>query len=157
MDEGMSTDLRAAILARCDELERLARAAAEHEGGGAWMVDVRDSVAAHFVMADLMVDDELTMVIASDVPCQTAEHFAAWDPAAVLELVAGAREMCEVHTPRVIEPYFVYPDHVRNPDNDDCEGCGYADGAEWLRNTIGDCPSLRATARMLGVEVTPDV
>lgn len=103
------------------------------------MVDVRDSVAAHFEMADLMVDDELTMVIASDVPCQTAEHFAAWDPAAVLELVAGARDIVADH----------YPTREHSETgNAYCHGC---------ERQPGDCPSLRATARMLGVEVTPDV
>lgn len=84
---------------------------------------------------------------------------AAWDPAAVLEVVAGAREMCEVHTPSEF------------PARDHSAGSTFQWAAVAICATCHDetqtaslpdfvvpwpCPSLRATARMLGVEVPAD-
>lgn len=72
-------------------------------------------------------------------------HIATWEPAAVLALVAAAREMCEVHQ----------PSHY---DEHHCLGCGLDNTGEAM-NRPDDCPTLAALARMLGVgdreEVTP--
>lgn len=111
-----TTSVRDAILARCDELERLAQAAVTHWGG-----------VVHPNHATLSRDER--------------SHVATWEPAAVLALVAGAREMCEIHQP-ADDPGYHEPG---------CRGCGMDRTGEWMER-IGDCPTLAALARMLGVE-----
>mgnify|MGYP001573649263 CR=1 FL=1 len=87
------TDLRAAILARCGDIER---------------EDPRDSTYT--------------------------TNLPDWE-----DLVAGAREMCEVHQPAV-DPDYHQPG---------CRGCGMDRTGEWMER-LADCPTLSALARMLG-------
>lgn len=116
------TDLRAAILARCDELEQLARAASPSP----WSLGETPFDSGHVYDADgyTVVSHE------GDNSEANAALLVEFGPAAVLELVAGAREMCELHT--------------LNWQNY-CEGCGAV--------LVGDDPSLRAAARMIGVTI----
>lgn len=112
------TDLRAAILARCDELRRIAEAAAEWRPGS-W-------TAAGSVIESPDHLAETAMV--AEAHSSTAPLIATMDPPAVLALVAGAEEMCELH-----------PLNWQNY----CEGCGTV--------LVGDDPSLVLTAKMIGV------
>ena len=126
-DQPATTDLRTAILARCDELERIAKAADDPED---WRA--RRAVGA---LALATPDDDM------DREWWVGAHVATWDPDAVLALVAGAREMCEVHQP-ADDPDYHQPG---------CRGCGLDRTGEWMER-IGDCPTLAALARMLGVD-----
>ncbi len=141
----MTGDLRAAILVRCDELERLARAAA------GWLLDDDGEWSRD---GGCVLRERLTFIdVAGEVPSfgprwttsvrgqSVAPLVAAFGPAAVLDLVAGAREMVVIHA----EYEGV------NGDGDDWTGCECGDADE---SVYGTCPTLRATARMIGVEVT---
>ncbi|MEX5633103.1 DUF6221 family protein [Parafrankia sp. FMc2] len=65
------------------------------------------------------------------VALPAAEHVARWNPAAVLAFCAGLREITELHGYR-----------------HDCEG----DNGPWSVPDGQVCATLRATARMLGID-----
>lgn len=131
------TDLRAAILARVDQLETLAREAD---------VDY-DGIIINFVSA-------------------MSQHMDTWDPAAVLLLASGIREIVEVHS-QASGPtkgsqcgcwHFDYSGEVTtHTEGRCCEGCGF-DGSDPPNHeyTIDDCPTLEAVARMLGIDPDGD-
>lgn len=130
-------DRRAAILARCDVLDRLA------EDAAAWSDP--DGETWHAV--------GLGCVAGSGLGPKERALIHEFGPDAVRGLTAGARKMCEIHKSEVLiyKGMVIKPRPGSDPDGEDCEGCGYAEGAEWLRNTIGECPSLAATELMLGL------
>lgn len=128
-------DLHAKILTRCAELRQLAGAAT----AGQWEVGADGSATV------LLIDGIPTMLLGPDnIVAASPEDIrliAAFGPAIVLELAAGAEEMCEIHTPET----SVVPDSLPT-----CSGCG---PVSWTESENWPCPSLRATARMVGVKV----
>lgn len=146
----MSTDLRAAILARCDELQQLARDAADMVGGlPRWLPmlasqDAGLSVAirpVRGVLPPIASPNRLILdqaVATFEVPA-AGYLLGAFDPAAVLALVAGAREICEAHDP-------VLPVHPANFPI--CSTCG---NVSWDYSENWPCPTVVSLARMLGV------
>jgi hypothetical protein len=147
------TDLRAAILARCDELEKLATAAATREGGAVWHACYRPNEAAWAWDVAASLDGSGSGIVDGRTE-ETAAHVAAWDPAAAHELVAGAREICEVHRPHLRDWAMRWERGRREQIGlgPACEGCGFDPVDEAWRHSVGSCPTLRATARMLGVD-----
>jgi hypothetical protein len=153
-DRPPTTGLRAAILARCDDLERLAKLARyagdpddDGQDDGRW-----DSLGSGVV-----TDDQMRRVMNPSpirIPMVRADaigvHVATWDPAAVLALVGGAREICEVHQPEVDTAMAVFKrrevcSSCRTPDQ-------WRDGQNWgFRRIDHPCPTLGALARMLGI------
>lgn len=67
-----------------------------------------------------------------------AAHIAAWDPARVLGLVAGARKLLELHQPTRWGR---------------CHMCAWSDGHHSSAHERWPCPTILAVAEMLGVEV----
>lgn len=143
-------DLRAAILARCDELEKLANAAATREGGAVWHACYRPNEAAWAWDVATSLDGSGGGIVDGRTE-ETAAHVAAWDPAAALILVAGVREIVTIHAPW------------------DADAAEHADAAEvlarpgervpprpWCRSCGGltpwPCETLTALAGMLGVD-----
>lgn len=142
------TDRRAAILARCDELELIAKLAcdaADPEDHGEW-----DPLGSGVVLDNQM--RRVTSPVPGRIPTVRADaigsHIATWDPAMVLTLIVGIRKLCEMHTLW------------------DADATGYADVAEimsdpgepvspkpWCRSCGGmtpwPCPTLVAVAEML--------
>lgn len=104
--------LRARILDRVDQLERTAKAV---PGSSIWTAR--------------QVSGRTGLVR------PTAEHVARWNPAVVLVLCAGAREIVELHGYR-----------------HDCEGAN----GPWSVPDGQVCATLRATARMFGLDPTPE-
>jgi len=138
------TDLRAAILARLDELERLARDAIKTNpgGNGRWTAvevypdeaEVVDADGARIARYTHWYPD-----MADGMDPEDARHIAAWDPDSVLALVVGAREMVGLHSPDV-DPMF---------NRSGCVGCGSL--PDYADRHVDDCPTLAALAKMLGV------
>ena len=136
-DQPVAASVRDVILARCDELERVARAAAGPRDLSRWASGAGDPCA----VADWMAYGTRALDRARAAKPEIAAHMAAWDPGRVVALVAGAREMCEVHQP-ADDPGYHQPA---------CRGCGMDRTGEWMER-IGDCPTLAALARMLGAD-----
>ncbi len=130
------TDLRARILERLDQLEALAQSASAY--GEHWAPDCQDVDGDHIDRVVGDGDEEDPTVIYADG--RAINHIATWDPAAVLALTAGARQIIDVHA----------PDH-----DHDCVGCGWREGSDYaMRYDVDDCPTLAAVARML--DINPD-
>ena len=131
----MTGDVRGAILAHCAELRRIAQDVASLNGrSGTWTVDdepPRDPAAWR---SEVPVYDGDEGMLVANGPA-VAAFVVAFGPAAVLALVAGAEEMCEIHKPT-----------LKNSET----GRPYCDGCEGRPN---DCPTLRLTARMIGAKV----
>lgn len=123
------TDLRAAILARCDELERLAR----DQPHGPW--SVLDSSSRE----RQRVTNGAALVIAEcydSGPAPTiADHIAAWDRDSVLALVSGAREMVAWH----------------GLDSDELEHCQTCEDSPG-KPADYPCSTLVLLARMIGAK-----
>lgn len=149
---GETIDLRAAILARCDELERLARNAgsggAWAPDGGRWEVDW----TRRGQIGEVQVGPVGSSPLAESLP-PVAAHIATWSPQTVLALVAGARELCEIHQSEVDMAMAVFKRRevcasCRTPDQ-------WRDGQNWgFRRVDHPCPTLAALAQMLGIEVS---
>ncbi len=93
------------------------------------------------------------LAVIRDATPETAAFVAAFDPAAALALVAGAREMCEAHQ-SVVDLAMAA---VGGPRRYLCAACRtpdeWRDGQNWGgRRIVAPCPTLAALARMLGVD-----
>lgn len=141
-------DTRARILARCDELERLARDAESMAGGVArWLPTLATPGEGAAVVIRPVLDvlppsaspNRLVMgeVLATCPIGAVGRLLGAFDPAAVAGLAAGAREVCEGHRPSEWDAHH-------------CRGCGLDRTGEPL-SSPDECPTLAALARMLGV------
>lgn len=148
------TDLRTALLARCDELEKLAKAASRTRPGETWHVG--EFLGEPAVTAASWAPEEGDPMVIADVSgvAEVATLIATFGPAAVLDMVAAAREMCEIHVPVLDMAVALFGERrevctvCRTPDQ-------WREGQNWgERRVPWPCPSLRATARMLGVAVT---
>jgi len=136
------TDLRAAILARCDDLERLAEAVGDETESWHQPREFIGDPREGKTRRSHIVRDEADDVIALAANADLAALIAAFGPAAVLELVAGVREICEMHD-------AVQPVHPK--DFPICSTCG---NVSWDYSENWPCSTLRAAARMLGVEAS---
>ena len=145
-DQPVAASVRDVILARCDELERLARNAgsggAWAAGGGRWEV----FWTRRGKIGEVQVGPAGETPTVETLP-PAAAHITAWDPLAVLALVAGARELCEIHG-------------LWDGDGADVVSEVYGEqvaGLSWCKScgglTAWPCPTLAALARMLGLEV----
>jgi hypothetical protein len=142
------TDLRAAILARCDELERIAKATKSpfYQLGytGSWEPEKpgdRPSSGPSAVPTGVMVwdgDDGMALCQRDTV----AAHVAAWDPASVLALVSGARGMVAEHPTEANSNGSLYcvP----------CDDAGMQTGN--VQFSGFPCTTMFLLARMLGVK-----
>lgn len=149
----MTDDVRGAILAHCADLREIARQATRvTDSRGIWHPHDREGetglICATNGAADGAGCDRWAVVVAQAYDGFIKRHITTWDPAAIFDLVAGAEEMCEVHKGDSNLLHL-----VSGPNALGCKGCAYAEGAEWLRNTIGECPSLRLTAKMIGAKL----
>lgn len=143
-------DRRAAILARCDELEAVAKAVLDspepgHDDTGEW------EATGSGVVTDLWMRRVISPAppwISTERSDALGTHVATWSPTAVFALIAGARAMCEIHKlwdadeGDLVAVEAVYGPEVRRGRW--CQGCGGL--------TSWPCPTLAALARMLGVE-----
>jgi hypothetical protein len=153
-------DLRAAILARCDELARIADAAATREGGATWHACYRPNEAA-WAWDVAASPDRPGYGIVDGRTKETAAHVATWDPAAALALVAGARGILAEHKtergPRHPKTGFNLQGCCATcGPHDDMDWMGYPDFWEgidqWAPVWPRTCPTLTALAKMIGVE-----
>lgn len=146
-------DLRQRILDRVAQLETVARAA----GGemARWYLDDGCVVAAGgdgFEYGRPHPD----LIEQHETPTSAERaHIAMWSPASVLVLATGAREICQVHRPEDDQHAYNFS-RLPAVEARWCDGCRFtAEGRETY--TITTCPSLRAVARMLGVDPDGDV
>lgn len=151
----MTDDVRGAILARCVELERIAKAAqAAHPGrwraeAARWDGDRRDIECDGPCVAGATDD------MYGATGAEAAAHIVAWDPPAALDAVAGAREMCEIHTPNQAAAQEASEKiYYGRPVSPSCETCQEA-GAPYDGASVDwPCPTLLATAKMIGAKFT---
>lgn len=149
-----TTDLATWLTTRLADVESAARAATP----GPWRYNPRKywrlpgtMIMGEAVFAGPAGDAAIRIADTGEVDdpqsMSDAAHIAAWDPATVLRMVAGARKLLELH-----RRYGDSATHLTYPQAaDTCIACGPGDNWEAQEGECPwPCPSLQAIAEMWG-------